>query len=48
MRKWLENHEGGLSQGFIRYLNLIADGIEIDPRQADIISLSYVAKQERI
>lgn len=46
MRKWLRNHEGGLSRDFIRYLESIADKVEINSVHADIVSSSYFAIQK--
>ena len=41
MRRWLETHTGGLSQDFMKYLNTVAEGVDIDSRQADVIAMSY-------
>ena len=41
MRRWLETHTGGLSQDFMQYLNKVAESVDIDSRQADVIAMSY-------
>ena len=41
MRRWLETQTGALSQDFMKYLNTVAEGVDIDSRQADVIAMSY-------
>ena len=47
MRKWLKTHEGGLSQDFLSYLSTIAENVEIDSSQADVIATSYLGEPNR-
>jgi hypothetical protein len=47
MRKWLKTHEGGLSQDFLSYLSSIAENVEIDSSQADVIATSYLGEPNR-
>lgn len=42
MRRWLQTHKGGLSQDFMTYLNTVAERVEVDSKQADIIAMSYI------
>ena len=37
----VRNHTGGLSQDFMKYLNTVAEGVDIDSRQSDVIAMSY-------
>ena len=45
---WLETHTGGLSQDFMQYLNKVAESVDIDSRQADVIAMSYRRSRVRL